>query len=328
MQPLVLLLGFVLGATSSAPPSAAIVPPPDPAAQALYDKAVANLQRPAYERHQQALRDLEEAARLEPANDTFALALAQAYFASGYERAARLGFERLVRRSPGEAAPHLGLGLWWRHAWRVSRDPHALDRAVDELMSAAWLAPYDADAWLLLVPLYLEQGRSDEAASAAFAALQADPRRLEAHLAVAATISHLGLVQVADSVFRATVPELPAPLRARFESAAALVAPEGAAPEASDTQGNTAAARLEAWSALTESVVLSPGAGGAGGAGLAPSDGGLLADTNLGIRLELFGRLLALRPELPVSQSREAEPITTASLGGMFTQVAAALNGR
>ena len=82
-----------------------------------------------------------------------------------------------------------------------------------------WLKPLDGDAWLLLVPLYLAQRKPEEAASAAFGALVADSKRLEAHLAVAATLCHLGVVGLGDSIFRATIPRLPEGLRARFEAA-------------------------------------------------------------------------------------------------------------
>jgi hypothetical protein len=233
-------------------------------------------------------------------------------------------------------------------------------------MTAAWLRPLDADAWLLLVPLYLARHQPEEAASAAFSALVADSKRLEAHLAVAATLCHLGVVGVSDSVFRATIPRLPPALRARFESAAPL--PPGlpstsdalvADPGADAGEPNAAAAdRLDSWARLTEQSVLLPGPGtnareagadlrarfGSPGTTQAGQVGrrlrwggerlveGASRDAvwqypDLGVRMVIMDRLLAFRPDLSDSKVRDSVTLPSSALLAMYARVLAALGG-
>ena len=213
----------------------------------------------------QGLRELEEAVRLAPANTTYRLALADLHFLGGSYHAARRGYERVAESD--SAAAYLDLGLLWRHNWLATSDAKSLDRAVDAVMTAAWLDPARTDTWLTLVPLYLVQHKRLEAASAAFSALESDPARLEAHLAVAATLCHLGVVSVGDSIFRATIPRLSPQLRAAFERGAPL--PPDGTPIASVRRragadggvaflAPAAEDRLWAWSRTTERVALLP----------------------------------------------------------------------
>ena len=364
MALMILLLGLVLSTVA-----VGSGPPPnrhrnEREAEAHYLRALRCLDRDDLEQRRKGLRDLEEAVRLAPSNQDYRLSLAQAYFAGGYYHAARQGYERVARAE--STAADLDLGLWWRHEWLESRDPGALDRAVDALLTAAWLKPLDSDAWLLLVPLYLAQRKPEEAASAAFGALVADSKRLEAHLAVAATLCHLGVVGLGDSIFRATIPHLPGELRARFEAAAPLppgppsssIAP-GADPGAGAGELKPAMAdRLESWSRLTEQYVLLPGPGatasevaadlrarfGAPGAtqdgqvgqrlrwgGVDSGDGSqkgtLWQYPDLGVRMVILDRLLAFRPDLSDSKARDAVALPGSALLAMYERVLAALGG-
>ena len=364
MAPMILLLGLVLstGDVGAGPP--ADRHGNERAAEAHYLRALRCLDHDDLEQRRKGLRDLEEAVRLAPSNADYRLALAQAYFAGGYYHAARRGYERVALAE--SSAAYLDLGLWWRREWLESREARALDQAVDALMTAAWLKPLDSDAWLLLVPLYLAQRKPEEAASAAFGALVADSKRLEAHLAVAATLCHLGVVGLSDSIFRATIPRLPGELRARFEAAAPLPhGPPSASivtalePGAGAGELNPALAdRLESWSRLTEQYVLLPGPGanpsevaadlrarfgtpGAsqsgqvgqrlrwGGAGSSDgtSQGAVWQYPDLGVRMVILDRLLALRPDLPDSKGKDAVALPGSALLAMYERVLAALGG-
>ena len=341
-------------------------------AEAHYLKALQCFEQNTLDYRRQGVRDLEEAVRLAPANMTYRLALANLRFVGGYYRAARLGYERVA--AADSAAAYLNLGLLWRHDWLTSKDPRSLERAVDALMTAAWLAPSTTDAWLLLVPLYLEQHKRGEAASAAFSALESDPGRLEAHLAVAATLCHLGVVSVGDSIFRSTIPRLPPNLRAAFEMSAPLPPDPGptdaatAMAEESSAAGNPRASawtlrpedeeRLWSWSRLTEESLLLPASEGSSGrlpAGLRGAFGSSLASQRgqeehhfewsrrgsgeegaqgplwtspeLGIRMEILGRLLTCGPDLADSRARDGAAPPRVELAAMYARILAALGG-
>jgi hypothetical protein len=233
-------------------------------------------------------------------------------------------------------------------------------------MSAAWLDPSKTDAWLLLVPLYLEQHKLAEAASAAFSALEFDPKRLEAHLAVAATLCHLGVVGVGDSIFRATIPRLPLALRADFERAAPLppdptltegaASREGGSSPSARGEAEASVATLDAtdedrlwsWSRLTEKYVLLPADQRARsrsasalqrrqegqrfewsrrGSGDGQPQGALWVSDELGIRMEILGRLLACRADLSESRARDGAAPPSVALAAMYGRILAALGG-
>jgi len=211
--PLLLLLAGVAGAAS------------DPAssnrareqAGALYQRSLGWLQRNTVETRRQAVRALEGATLLDPWNGTYELALARAYYASGYLKSARQRFERATRIQPGDAAGYQGLGLAWRRDWLKYLDRRSLDGAVDQLATAARLDSGSTDAWLTLAPLLVEQGDLAGALRAAFRALRSDPGRSEARLAVAHALYRSGLVHEADSVFRATIPRLGGQVRECYD---------------------------------------------------------------------------------------------------------------
>jgi Tfp pilus assembly protein PilF len=365
-----LVLSSVAGESGAAPrPSAN-----EREAEAHYLKALQCFEQNTLEYRRQGVRDLEEAVRLAPENMTYRLALANLRFVGGYYRAARQGYERVA--AADSAAAYLNLGLLWRHDWLASKDPKCLDRAVDALMTAAWLAPSTTDAWLLLVPLYLEQHKRAEAASAAFSALESDPGRLEAHLAVAATLCHLGVVSVGDSIFRSTIPRLPPNLRAAFERSAPLPPDPGPTDPATLMAEKSSAAgggnpqasawtlrpedeeRLWSWSSLTKESLLLPASERNSGrlpAGLRPTSGSRGASRNgqggrrfewsrsgsgeepvqgspwenpeLGIRMEVLGRLLASRPDLSDSRAKDGAAPPSVALAAMYARILAALGG-
>jgi hypothetical protein len=364
MAPMILLMGLILSAAAAGPGASSTPHRTEREAEAHYLRALSCLERDDLEQRREGLRNLEEAVRLAPSNPTYRLSLAQVYFAGGYYHAARRGYERVAEAE--SSAAYLALGLLWRHDWLESREHSSLDRAVDALMAAAWLKPLDSDAWLLLVPLYLAQRKPEEAASAAFGALVADSKRLEAHLAVAATLCHLGVVAVGDSIFRATIPRLPPELRARFEAAAPLPpgSPSTSAASFSDPGvgdgelSSAVADRLESWSRLTEQYVLLPGPGSSvsevaadlrarygspgasqrgqvgqrlrwGGLGArdGPQKGAVWQYPDLGVRLAIMDQLLAFRPDLPNSKSGGAVALPTSALLAMYEKVLATLGG-
>jgi hypothetical protein len=59
----------------------------------------------------------------------------------------------------------------------------------------------------------------------------------------------------------------------------------------------------------------------------AQAQGTVLQFPDLGIRMELFGKLLALRPDLPDSRVTDTAPLSNSDLGEVYTQVLVALGG-
>ena len=210
---LLLLLAGIAGAAS------------DPASQsrareqagALYQRSLGWLLQNTVEARRQAVRALEEATLLDPENGTYELALARAYYSSGYLKSARQRFERATRIQPGDAAGYQGLGLAWRRDWLKYLDRRSLDGAVEQLATAARLDSGSTDTWLMLAPLLVEQGDLAGALRAAFRALRSDPGRSEARLAVAQALYRSGMVHEADSVFGATIPRLGTKVRERYD---------------------------------------------------------------------------------------------------------------
>lgn len=339
--PVSLVLILLTAVADPGPP--AHLSPAEREAETHYLKALRCFEQYSLDYRLQGLRELEEAVRLAPANTTYRLALADLHFLGGSYHAARRGYERVAESD--SAAAYLDLGMLWRHNWLATGDAKSLDRAVYALMTAAWLDPPRTDAWLLLVPLYLAQHKRLEAASAAFSALESDPARLEAHLAVAATLCHLGVVSVGDSIFRATIPGLSRELRAAFERGAPL--PPDGTPIASVTtvagaDGSVAFLapadedRLWAWSRTTERVALLPAAlrprpGTASGAERGPADehdrDPFWRRADLGVRMEVLDRLLTLRPDLPHSRTRDDTAPQADVLRALYARVLLALGG-
>lgn len=183
----------------------------------LYQRSLEWLSRNTVETRRQAVNALEEATLLDPGNGAYELALARAYYSSGYLKSARQRFERATRIQPGDAAGYRGLGLAWRRDWLKYLDRRSLDGAVDRLATAARLDSGSTDIWLTLAPLLVEQGDLAGALRAAFRAVRSDPGRAEAHLAVAQALYRSGMVHEADSIFRVTIPRLGKKVRERYD---------------------------------------------------------------------------------------------------------------
>ena len=191
-------------------------------AAVLYERAVSLLQRNTLDARRLAIKDLEQAALLDPGNADYQLTLARTYYQAGFLKNARRRFERVVRIVPGDAQGRFGLGQVWRRDWLKYLDRTSLARAVEHFTVSARLSPSSCDAWLALVPLLVEQNDLDRAATAAERGVLADPVRADALLALAYTSYHLGRVARAESVFVAAIPRLPPGARARFEDISPL----------------------------------------------------------------------------------------------------------
>ena len=212
-----ILLSLLLAGVTGAAASPAVRSHAREQAAALYERSLAWLRLDTVESRRQAVGALEEATLLEPGNATYQLALARAYASCGYLKNARQRFERAARIQPGDAAGHLGLGLMWRRDWLKYLERGSLDRAVEQLTTAAGLDSASADTWLALAPLRIEQGDLAGALRAAFSALRSDSGRAEARLAVAHALYRSGMLREADSVFDATIPRLGKQVRERYE---------------------------------------------------------------------------------------------------------------
>lgn len=212
MSPMLLLLGWLVSAVPAAIAPHSDLFPPGREAQALYEKALCCLQRNTFDYRQQALRDLEEAVRLQPENTTFALALGQARF----------------------------------------------------------------EAAAALVP---DQAPADETASRGFTA--ADEERLAAWTLLAERLVLLPGPH-------AGVWAGPAGPRGRFAS---------------------------------------PAVPGSGPARNEQAHGTIWRYPDLGIRMEIFGRQLALGPDFPDSRAKDAASLPSSVLGGVYTEALAALGG-
>ncbi|HYM81794.1 MAG TPA: GWxTD domain-containing protein [Candidatus Limnocylindria bacterium] len=189
-------------------------------ADSLHRQALALLANNRVEERRVAMRFLERAALLAPNHLDHQLALAQVYYRMGFLKQARQRFERAGQLAPGNAAAQLGLGEVWRRDYLKYLDKASLGRAVTHFHGAADLAPADAEPWLKLAPLQLEQNDLTGAFLSAERSLAADPERAEALLAVAHLSFRLGRVERADSAFRLAIPRLPALARARFDDIA------------------------------------------------------------------------------------------------------------
>lgn len=186
-------------------------------ARKLYDQAVAHLAQRTFDTRRIALDELEQATLLDPENPEYELTLARAYLQAGHVRSARQRFERVTRLAPEDAPARYGLGLVWRRDWLKYLDHTSLDRAVECFSTAARKDPSMVDAWLMLTPLLLEQGRLNAATAAAQRALLARPDVPEAQLAVAYTRFRSGDIEAADSLFGVAIPRLRAEVRERYD---------------------------------------------------------------------------------------------------------------
>ena len=198
-------------------------------AATLFQKATEYDARGTIEARREAMECLERATALMPERPDYQIALGRLYYRMGFLKQARGRFQKVERLEPNNAAARFGLGQVWRRDWQKYLDRTSLARAVVQFSTATRLAPGDADNWLQLVPLLVEQANLPAAGVAAESALAAAPERAEARLAVAYTSYRLGQILRAESTFVAALPGLPRLARERFEDIAPVASMEDTA---------------------------------------------------------------------------------------------------
>ncbi len=218
-----LLLVIVLLAPTV--PARAAPPRSNPTADALYQSALRRLTHSSIETRRGAISDLEQATLISPGNPTYELLLARVYYECGFLKYAQRRYERVARMAPQDADGRFGLGQVWRRDWLKYLEKPSLDRSIENFSAAAKLRPRAADAWIQLVPLLLDRGDVRPALDAATHAVDAEPQRPEAVLALAHVTYRSGGVHAADSLFRAAIPRLPRLARTRFEDISPVASP-------------------------------------------------------------------------------------------------------
>ncbi|MBI1798055.1 MAG: GWxTD domain-containing protein [Candidatus Eisenbacteria bacterium] len=203
------------------PPAAARA---NPAAEAkrLYESALDHLMLGTFDTRRAAIGELEQATLLAPANPEYEITLARTYLQAGYLKSARLRFDRVARLTPGDAATRYGLGLVWRRDWLKYVDAVSLDHAVENFSLAARLDTTMVDAWLMLTPLLIEQGRLTAAAAAAQHAAWARPDLPETQLALASAAYRGGDLPRAENLFTRAIPRLVREVRSHFDDISPL----------------------------------------------------------------------------------------------------------
>jgi tetratricopeptide (TPR) repeat protein len=202
-----------------------------------------NLAEESVESRQRAVRSLDEALGLQPANPAVWIERGRAYEIGGFEKEARECFEKAIRLAPRDPESHRRLGMAWKRAWLRWLDPAALDHAIESLRQATELRPFDSH-WLRLVPLLYDLGpaRRHGGRQRALAPrpMFALGRLARAYLATAAGRSG------ADSAFARAMPLLPPAGRT------SNLAPIAGASCASARGGRLAAPLLERLVPITE----------------------------------------------------------------------------
>jgi len=186
-------------------------------AETLHRRARERIAASTIESRRTAIQELEQATLLDPRNAGAQLLLARIYLQCGYLGLAQRRFEAVTRLSPGDADGRIGLAQIWRRDYLKYLETRSLERAIENYASATRLRPAAAEAWLGLVPLYVERGDLPAGLDAATHAADADPGRPEVLLALAHLSYRSGRVHVADSLFRLVIPRLPRLARARFD---------------------------------------------------------------------------------------------------------------
>ena len=192
------------------------------AAGKLYQQALTHLAQGTFDTRRLALDELEQATLLDPGNAEYELTLARAYLRAGHLRSARTRFERVARLAPEDAPTRFGLGVVWRRDWLKYLDRSSLDHAVENFSMAARLDGSYVDAWLMLTPLLIEQGKLPAARAAARHALDQRPDVPETQLAAAYTEFRSGEVERAESLFTRAIPRLRSDVRARYDDISPL----------------------------------------------------------------------------------------------------------
>jgi tetratricopeptide (TPR) repeat protein len=186
-------------------------------ADSLYRRA---LELPAdanLDQRRQAMRDLDEASRLDPKRADVWRALARLCLSAGELDRSRRCLARLEETAPEDAEARLELGRIWRWDWLSSLEPDSYAHARGSFIAAARLAPRLLEPRLALTALGLATGDRDLARRAAESALRADADAPEALLAIACVAYRDAALARADSAFHLAISRLPSALASHFE---------------------------------------------------------------------------------------------------------------
>ena len=169
-----------------------------------------------------AIAELERAHELAPDRLDVLLTLARAYSQAGFQKQARLRYERALALADDHPETRLGLARSWRRDWLKYLEPRSLGRAVEHYAACVRLDPTRTEAWLQLSALEVERGELRAARAAAERGLAAEPGQAEAMLAAASARWRQGEVLSADTLFRQAISRLRRSVRERFEDFAPL----------------------------------------------------------------------------------------------------------
>jgi GWxTD domain-containing protein len=192
-------------------------------AHALYDRAMKLVAHGTSEDAQFALRELEQAALLDPDHFAYAIAAGRLCLKADMLHQARHWAERVLARDSADAGAHLLMGGVWRRDWLLTPDPLTLQRAVVELCRAVRIDPSRSEAWSTLVPLLVEIGEIEGARGAAEMAWETDSTRVETWLERAYTVERSGDLEQAGVLFEQALARLPQARRERFDDVSLLL---------------------------------------------------------------------------------------------------------
>lgn len=221
LAPYFMLLALALVPARAVPAAAAPASPSRAArAEQSYAEALARLREDTIENRRLAIEHLEQATLLAPNDVRYQLALARAYYRSGFLSNAKKRFQKIDRLAPGDFDAQMGMAQIWRRDWLKYLDPNSLEFSIEHFRNAALARPADAEPWLQLVPLHVERGELGLAMAAAEHAVTQAAGLPEARLAHAYVSYRTGRVETAARGFAAAIPRLPRLARARFDDIA------------------------------------------------------------------------------------------------------------
>jgi tetratricopeptide (TPR) repeat protein len=245
------LFSIVLALAATPSPGSGRLPPGEQA-RLLNGWAAASIDSGTAESRARAIRDLEDATRLDPDNPEHWRLLGTAHAAGRHFALAHDAYRHAVAVAPNDPDSHFLLGMEWRREWLLTLDPALRDRAIAEFETVIRLRPSSHDAWLRIAPLLYERHEISAAAAAAERALPGRWVRTVAMLEVAYLSFRVGDVDRADTMFQTVMPRLAPSLRMLFDDPGSLAHTSDAEPDPHDTGDGSAAApparRAAPWS--------------------------------------------------------------------------------
>jgi len=241
----------------------------------LYASALRRLAVGSHEQRQFARTELEDAAKLDPANHDITLALGNVYLEFDMLQRALDVADRVAAADSANARARLLQGRVWRRHWLLEADDRIRDRAIVCFAHGARAAPGEYECWAALVPLLVDADELEPAKSAAAFAVRAAPARPEVLVLLASVAQRTGDVASADKLFHTAIPRLPALLRRRYTDLSPLLPPGMVEPYAAmpavarghyeqefwraadpDPVTEENEARLEFWARVTQAEML------------------------------------------------------------------------